>query len=298
MPEYLEWQVEEREGLRYYRLAGVAQEVESGALIQGVFTRQGGVSQGPWRSLNVGRSVGDDPWAVEINHRRIYRALGIGRDAVTSAQQVHGTRVARVKPRDRGSTFPATDGLITDAADVVLLLRFADCVPLLFFDPHCPAVGLAHAGWRGTLARIAGRMVKAMEAAFDSHPEELIVGIGPAIGPCCYQVGDELVEQVWEQFPEWPDLIQWRPTSGAAQGADASGARPYFDLWGANRRQLEALGVRSIAVARYCTACHVDEFFSYRAACLGNHEASRWPRSSQEKGQTGRFATVIGLRGK
>lgn len=261
------WRIEEREGLRYYRLYPV-ERMGGAALIQGVFTRQGGVSRGPWRSLNVGNTVGDEPQAVEANYHRICRALDIPREAITSAQQVHGARVTKAEADDRGGTFPATDGLITDVPSVALMLRFADCVPLLFFDPSRPAVGLAHAGWRGTLAGIAGRMVGAMRAAFGSRPEELIVGVGPAIGPCCYQVGRELAVRVREYFPQWPDLIRWQ------DGA------PYFDLWLANRRQLEAAGVRSITVAQLCTACHVEEFFSHRA----------------EGGLTGRFAAVVGLR--
>ena len=261
------WRVKEKEGLKYYCLRP-AERAGGAALIQGVFTRQGGVSQGPWKSLNVGHAVGDELQAVEANHRRICQALGIPREAITTAQQVHGTRVAKVEASDRGGTFPGTDGLITDVPGVALMLRFADCVPLLFFDPSHPAVGLAHAGWRGTLAGIASQMVKAMWAAFGSRPEELIVGIGPAIGPCCYQVGRELATRVREHFPQWPDLIHWRDGT------------PYFDLWLANQRQLEAMGVRSIAVAQRCTACHVEEFFSYRA----------------EGGLTGRFAAVIGLR--
>jgi YfiH family protein len=237
-------------------------------LIQGVFTRQGGVSRGPWSSLNVGHTVGDEPQAVEANHQCICRALDIPREAITTAQQVHGAQVAQVRPGDRGATFPATDGLITDVPGVALMLRFADCVPLLFFDPHRPAVGLAHAGWQGTLMGIASRMVETVQAAFGSRPEELMAGIGPAIGPCCYQIGRELADRVQAQFPQWPDLIRWRD------------GVPYLDLWRANRRQLEAAEVRFIAVAQHCTACHVEEFFSHRA----------------EGGRTGRFAAVIGLR--
>lgn len=262
------WQVEAKEGLRYYCLIHPADEARGRMFIQGVFTRQGGVSRGPWRGLNVGYTVGDEPRAVEVNHDHICRALDIRREAITTAQQVHGARVAQVRAEDRGATFPAADGLITDVPGVVLMFCFADCVPLLLFDPHRPAVGLAHAGWRGTLAGIASRMAGAMQAAFGSRPEELIAGIGPAIGPCCYQVGQRLAHQVREWLPQWPDLIRWQD------------GIPHFDLWRTNRRQLEAAGVRSIAMAQYCTACHVDEFFSHRA----------------EGGRTGRFAALIGLK--
>jgi len=283
------WCVEERKGLRFYGLVEPAEGAGGGPLIQGVFTRQGGVSRGPWRGLNVGYTVGDDLGAVEINHNRVCRALDFPRESLTTAQQVHGAQVVSVKPEDRGRVFPTTDGLVTDVPGVVLMLRFADCVPVLFFDPRCVAVGLAHAGWRGTLAGIAGRTVRSMQAAFGSRPEELIAGIGPAIGPCCYEVGLELADQVQTQFPRWPDLIRWLPAPG-----DISDHRPYFNLWAANRRQLEAAGVRSIAVAQHCTACHTDEFFSHRAACLGARLSC--DQTPQEGGRTGRFAAVIGLR--
>lgn len=262
------WRTEQREGLRYYCLIDPEGGPGDGILVQGIFTRRGGVSRGPWKGPNVGHAAGDEWRAVEANRIRICRALNIPRQALTTAQQVHGVHIAHVRPEGLGRTFPATDGLVTNVPGIALMLHFADCVPLLFFDPRHLAVGLAHAGWRGTLAGIANRMAEAMDSAFGSRPEDLMAGIGPAIGPCCYEVGHGLARRVQAQFPQWPDLIHWQ------KGA------PYFDLWLANRRQLEAAGVRSIAMAECCTACHVEEFYSYRA----------------EGGQTGRFAAVIGLR--
>jgi YfiH family protein len=285
------WCIQDAKGLRSYCLAQPGEGRDRGTFIQGVFTRHGGVSRGPWAGLNVGRAVGDDPKAVEINHCRICKALDISQESLTTAEQVHGRHVASVKLEGRGSVFPATDGLVTDVPGVTLVLRFADCVPLLFFDPRRPAVGLAHAGWRGTLAGIAGRTVRHMQATFGSRPEELVVGIGPSIGPCCYEVGPDLANQVRARFPQWPDLVR-RATAPFQVGSP--GNRPHFDLWRANRRQLEAAGVHCIAVAQHCTACHTDEFFSHRAACLDQSVSpGRAPRGG---GRTGRFAAVIGLR--
>ena len=275
--------MEENNGLIYHYLNDAALDDRGKAIVQGVFTRQGGVSREPWRSLNVGYSVGDDPRAVEVNHQRICRALDIQRGAIATAQQVHGAKVARVRLNDCGNTFAATDGLVTDVPGVVLMLRFADCVPLLFFDLQKPAVGLAHAGWRGTLAGMATRMVEMMQTAFGSCSEELIVGIGPAIGSCCYQVGWELADRVQKQFHQWPDLIR-HPSD---QNARPDKGTFYFDLWLANRRQLEASGVRSVVVAQHCTACHTDEFFSHRATQLGDRVGTK---------HTGRFAALAGLR--
>jgi YfiH family protein len=285
------WCIEERKGLRFYCVVQPEEMAVRDIFVQGVFARQGGVSQGPWRGLNVGHTVGDDGRAVEVNHHRICQALGISREAITTAEQVHGARVAQVKPSDCGVTFSATDGLLTDVRGAVLMLRFADCVPLLFFDPRRPAVGLAHAGWRGTLAGVATRMVESMQEAFGSLPEQLLVGIGPAIGPCCYEVGPDLADRVHTRFPLWPDLIHWRPGS-VLEGTP--GNRPYLNLWRANRRQLEAAGVRSVVVAQHCTACHSDEFYSHRAAYRSSPSSS--DQQSRGRGQTGRFAAVIGLR--
>ena len=217
----------------------------------------------------MGHTVGDDLAAVEANHARICQALGIGRSAIATARQVHGSHVALVGTEDRGRISPATDALLTDTSGVALMLRFADCVPLLFYDPVHRAIGLAHAGWRGTVEGLARRTARAMAEAFGSRPQDLVVGIGPAIGPCCYPVGEEVAQAVRAALPDGDRLLRsWG--DGTLR----------FDLWEANRRGLAELGVEQIEVAGLCTACHVDEFFSHRA----------------EKGRTGRFGVVMGIR--
>jgi YfiH family protein len=254
------------EELVYYRFASLARHPE---LIQGVFTRLGGVSQPPYASLNVGHTVGDDLEAVEANHGRICQALGIARSAIVTARQVHGSHVALVGPEARGRISPATDALLTDAPGVALMLRFADCVPLLFYDRVHRAIGLAHAGWRGTVEGLARKTALAMAEAFGSRPQDLIVGLGPAVGRCCYAVGEEVAQAVRATFSDGDCLLRsWG--DGTLR----------FDLWEANRRGLAELGVEQIEVAGLCTACRVDEFFSHRA----------------ERGRTGRFGVVIGIR--
>lgn len=232
-----------------------------------VMGRLGGVSGGAYYSLNVGGSVGDDPVAVAENLRRVYAVLGwCGKDVV-SGHQVHGDRVHRVSADDAGRTIPATDALISDVPGLLLLGRYADCVPVLLFDPIKGAVGLAHAGWRGTVQRIAAKAVEAMTGAFDSRAEDMRAVIGPSIGPCCFEVGNQVLEVFRDAYPD--------PASGIA---DVEGGR--VNLWRANALQLEECGVRVIDVAGLCTACHVDRFYSHR----------------REKGNTGRFAVAIGLR--
>jgi len=254
-------------GLVYYRFANLASH---DGVFHGVFTRLGGVSPSPYDSLNVGHFVGDDREVVEINHDLICQTMGIARRDITAAQQVHGSQVTLVGPEDRGRVLPATDALITDAVGVALLLRFADCLPVLLYDPVRQALGLAHAGWRGTMAGIAANTVSAMTQAYGSRPTDIVAGLGPCIAPCCYQVGAEVIELVKANFNHWQELLH-------TQGDGSS----HFDLREANRRQLAELGVEEIEMMPLCTACRTDEFFSYRA----------------EGGHTGCFAVVAGKRG-
>jgi len=254
-------------GLVYYRFANLALHDE---VFHGIFTRLGGVSSSPYDSLNVGHFIGDDHQAVEANHALICRALGISRGDVATAHQVHGSRVALVGPEDRGRVIPATDALVTDTPGVALMLRLADCLPVLLYDPVRRAIGLAHAGWKGTIDGIAMKTVSAMMEAYGSHPADIMAGLGPCIGPCCYRVGTKVIELVKANFNHWQELL--RP-----QGDSSF----HFDLWEANRSQLVELGVEEIAVIQLCTACRTNEFFSHRA----------------EGGRTGRFAVVLRMRG-
>lgn len=254
-------------GLVYYHFANLASRNE---VVHGVFTRLGGASSSPYDALNVGHFVGDERGAVETNHDLICQALGISRKDITAAQQVHGSQVALVGLGDRGRVIPATDALVTDAPGVALLLRFADCLPVLLYDPVRRAIGLAHAGWRGTVKRIAAKTASAMLEAYGSRPADIVAGLGPCIGPCCYQVGTEVIEAVRAKFNPWRGLL--RPQGDGSL---------HFDLWEANRRQLAELGIADIEVSQLCTACRTDEFFSYRA----------------EGGHTGCFAVVLGMRG-
>lgn len=253
--------------LVYYQFDQFAQNRQG--LVHGCFTRLGGVSRPPWQSLNTGHTVGDDLDDVRENHERICKALGIRRADLVSPHQVHSAVVRGVDARDRGKVCEQTDALVTDTPGVYLMLRFADCVPVLFFDPVRRVVGLAHAGWRGTVANIARATVQRMVEAYGCQPEDIRAGIGASIGPCCYEVGDEVVDAVRDAFPDAPHLLS-RQASG----------RWHFDLWAANQYQLAQAGLVSIEVSRLCTACQTDEWFSHRA----------------EKGRTGRLAAVIGLK--
>ena len=238
-------------------------------LIHAVTTRHGGVSSAQWSSLNLTKGTGDDPAAVEENLQRTCGALGLQRADLVSPNQRHTANVRRVGAADRGHIWPGYDTLITDEPGVPLLLRYADCTPVLIYDPAHHALALIHSGWRGTV-QAAGRVaVEALVTEYGSHPAELIATIGPSIGPCCYEVGEDVIDAVHAAFDRPADLLLNR-----------NGGRPHFDLWGANTRWLAEAGVRQIDVAGICTACRTDEFFSYRA----------------ERGKTGHFGAVMMLR--
>jgi len=250
-------------GLVFYQFTALRQER---GLQHGFFARLGGVSRPPFATLNVGASVGDDPQAVAMNRQRCFSALGLAEPMVVTPYQVHGTRIARVGPAEGGRVIADTDGLLSDREGTVLFLRFADCVPILLYDRRCRAIGLVHAGWRGTLDGIAALAVAAMRDCFGTDPAALWAGIGPAIGPCHYEVPPDLAEYFARRFG--PQVLAW-PGDGGTR----------LDLPAANALALQEAGVRSVVQAGLCTACHTDEFFSHRA----------------EGGHTGRLAALAGL---
>jgi len=250
------------------------------AISHAVSTRLGGVSKShPYRSLNLSWKWNDSRVAVEENHQLLCEALNLDRASLVSPQQVHGSEVRLVSRSDRGSTIPGCDGLITKSTGVTLLLRFADCVPILLYDSRNHAVGLAHAGWRGTVGGIATRAVEAMISEFGSDATDMNAVVGPSIGPCCYEVGDVVIAAAEQTFgtgtsllADGPNRLQ-RASCPTSYSLDAERApakqsehpKKHFDLWAANEQLLRAAGVARIEVTRLCTACNNDTFFSYRA---------------------------------
>lgn len=222
-------------------------------LLHAISTRLGGVSQPPYASLNISPAVHDHPDLVRENRRRFTDALGIREQQLITTRQVHGRDAlvvdADFRPAD---PLPAADVQVTDQPGWVLTMRYADCVPVLLVDPERPAVAAVHAGWRGTQVRAAGAAVDLLRDRFGADPAALLAGIGPSIGPCCFEVGDEVAVQ----FADRPSGLLPRP-----------GCRPHLDLWELNRLALVEAGVRPdrIELAGLCTRCRSDLFFSHRA---------------------------------
>jgi YfiH family protein len=236
-------------------------------LAHGATTRDGGVSRGPWASLNLGLGSGDDAAAVRENLRRAAGALGF--DQVVLPRQVHGRRCVPVEGPD---AVPGdADALVTDRPGVLLGVLGADCVGVLLVDARRRVLALAHAGWRGLVAGILSTTLDALRARHGSRPDDLEVLLGPAISAARYEVGDEVVRAVESAVPD-----------GAACLVPGPAGRPHLDLKAALRRQLEAAGVSPAAVedlAR-CTHGEPDAFFSHR----------------RDGPRTGRIALLAGWR--
>ena len=224
-------------------------------------------------TLNLALHVGDNEKMVLRNRERFAQAIGVNAQHFTTCAQVHGSEIAVVDAKfvgagalDLADTIAGTDALISNLPGVPLLLFYADCVPVLMADTKTGAVGLAHAGWRGTVAQIARKTVQAMQDSFGSQPKDIIAAIAPSIGQCCYEVDDFVRDKAvgYEEF--------FKPIS-------KKDGKYMLDLWGYNKRQLVEAGVKeaNIAVSGVCTAHNHELFYSYRA----------------ENGKTGRMGVCL-----
>ena len=247
-------------------------------LVHGFSARQGGVSPAPFDALNMALHVGDDPACVWENRTRYFAAIGLDAERICTIRQVHGTEIVRALRRDAGrgardyaDALADADALITNDSGVPLMLCFADCVPVLLYDPVHHAAGVVHAGWKGTVARIAAQTIVRMGEEFGTAASDMLAGIGPSISADCYTIGAEVAEQFRAAFPAHVEQI--------VQERDGA---THLDLWAANRVQMLEAGVlaQNIDQADICTSCDRNFFYSYRA----------------DGGRTGRLAAVMELR--
>lgn len=242
---------------------------ESAGIKHAIFTRRGGLSPQPWASLNVGGLIGDDPERVLGNRILSFHQLGRPPESVYDVWQVHSAEVVcATAPRLPQVPHLKADAILTNRSEITLFMRFADCVPVLLYDPVRRVAGIVHAGWLGTVRKVVTAAVGAMQSAYGSQPADIFAGFGPSIGAHHYQVGPEVVAQVQTVFGmDAPALLS------------AQAGAIHLDLWAANRLLLEQAGLRRIEIADICTACHPEDWYSHRG----------------EKGRTGRFGALITL---
>ena len=260
-------------------------------VVHAIFTRRGGYSEDPFAGLNASFTTGDDPVVVRRNKQAIVSALGM---PLVGARPVHSNGVVCIErdmipsePRSDGATWQealqsvvrrvSADAMLTNVPGFALCWAYGDCAPILLYDPEHRTIGMVHAGWRGTAEAVAMRAVEAMTSRYGARPDGLLVGIGPTIGDCCYEV-NEAVRARFAANPhaEATAVFANRPASGA------SGPRWLLDIAQSNERQLLAAGVDGTHIERsgYCTGCRTDLFYSNR----------------REPYPSGRFAVAIGLR--
>lgn len=233
-----------------------------------ISTRQGGVSKEQFTSLNVSQLVGDVAEKVYENRRTLAESLGTSSETCILPQLTHGKNVQIVGKMDAGRGWAQhetaildTDALITQEKGLCLIVTLADCTPLLFFDPKKEVIAVAHAGWKGTFAKIGVETLQKMHTHFGCEMQDILVGIGISIGQCCYEISEDLAHKFCENFGE--EVVLYKE------------GKPHLDLWQANQIQLLEAGIlpQNIAIAGVCTACNSDVFFSHR----------------KEAGKTGRF---------
>ncbi|MFC6331351.1 peptidoglycan editing factor PgeF [Paenibacillus septentrionalis] len=254
-------------------------------LTAGFTTRKGGVSKAPFHSFNIGLHVQDEPDDVLANRKKLAESVGMSFEAWTSGEQIHGNQIAIVTSKERGrgrasmqDAIIGVDGLVTNEKDVLLTSFYADCVPLYFWDAEHHVIGLAHAGWKGTVTAIAREMIEVMSQHYGTKPEQLQCAIGPSIGACCYEVNHVVIDRVvglWEEL-ELPEVILESVFLNKREG------KAHINLKEINRQIMIKAGIlpSHIEISERCTGCQHDLFYSHR----------------MENGKTGRMASWIGIR--
>ena len=243
----------------------------------GFSTRLGGVSSGETESLNFGSKNKDTRENIWKNYKIFTKSLGIDVGDLVLTNQVHKDKVLEVEEKDRGkgltveSDIIGVDGLITNKKGLALATFHADCTPLFFLDPVQKAIGLAHAGWKGTLSRIGEKTIEKMIKAYASDPKDILVGIGPSIGGCCFEVGEEVIDILKENFKDAEKYFHKKDKG-----------KFMLDLWSVNKDQFLDMGIleANITESKICTKCNKDIFFSHRG----------------DKGRTGSLAAMMELK--
>ncbi len=250
-------------------------------MVAGFTTREGGNSSEPFHSMNMGFHVNDDPDMVQQNRKKFAESIGFPVENWVGSKQVHGSNIVKVTKNERGigsldfeSAVPDADALYTTDEDILLTSLYADCVPLYFYAPNEQLIGLAHAGWKGTVAKIGPEMVKTWSEKENVDVSTIQAAIGPSIGNCCYEVDERVINEVKAALNCMDDPSVYKKNEyGKYQ----------LNLKRLNEKLLLNAGVpqENIIISDQCTSCENDIFFSHR----------------KDKGKTGRMMSYIGKKG-
>ncbi len=225
-------------------------------LVHGISTRKGGISEAPFESLNLGYGTGDNDSNVKTNRARFLQALNFHESDIVQAVQIHGNHIKKVVS---SGIYEKTDGFITQTPHLPLTIRVADCMPVFLFDPVNVVIGLVHAGWQGTSKKILQTTIQEMQSQYDAKPENIQAALGPAIGPCCYAVKEDVASQFPSKYIKNNRL----------------------DIIGSNYDQLIEAGLYADHIEKsvLCTCCHQEWFFSHRCS----------------QGRTGRMIALLAI---
>ena len=268
------FRINENCGITYFSIPAFEQ---TGMVISCFTSRIGGVSEKPYSSLNLGVKTEDTKERILNNYDLLSKTLNIPLENCVLSDQVHKDKIKIVTEVDRGkgiirsSDISEIDGMITNQKGIALVTLYADCVPVFLFDPIHRAIGLVHAGWKGTVLRIAQKALASMQQSFGTEPKDCMVAIGPSIGKCCYEVDAPVIDKFNQNLTNLHKYVYFKENN-----------KYNLDLWEANKNQLEEMGIlqRNIVISELCTQCNNHLFFSHRV----------------EQGLTGRMAAVLQLK--
>lgn len=227
----------------------------TGKVLHAFTTRHGGSSPAPLDTFNLARHWNTDESRADAMHNRtiLCGALGLDAATLTVPGQVHSTNIFQLTSEsDRGTRLPDFDAVVTDKVGWPVLLHFADCVPVMLFDTKLHVLSVIHAGWRGTAGGIAAKGVHTMREHFGSDAQDIIAAVGPAIGSCCYETGENV-----------PDALA-KTVSDIAPFITRKNGKPHPNLKAVNAMQVLEAGVGQVDVTEWCTACHPEIFYSHR----------------------------------
>jgi len=239
-------------------------------------TRLGGASEGCYTSMNLGLSTEDDIEHIVRNYETLSENLSFNLYDMVKTCQTHSSSIKYATDEDKGKIFNKTpgysdvDGLITDKKNIIIATSHADCTPIFFYDSVKKVIGMAHAGWRGTIKNIAGNMVQKFVKDFNCNPKDIVAVIGPSLGQCCFEVDEDVAEMILSINKDYKQFME------------VKGIKYHFDLWAINKYILlnEGLEERNIEISELCTKCNNDLFFSHRG----------------QKGKRGLMLGILGMR--